>query len=357
MSNGDGGVAFSRFSVGLRFSHAGLNDASPDALWNILFAAYAPQDMAGARLFFFENSRDRFDREACSTLVFSHHSLKKSQLLYQKLLLNERARSFLTLQRPVVQGNYLEKLARYTYLGETLPDGTVAGGEATYGAMRFSGRVFPPIPPILRVRFLLVCDAAFGLSPHVVYKQLLRTLAQAYPFAHFIPVLVTSGGCGSTEALLFDCDGKYISCAGEYEDDAPQSYFGLLPLGHAGVVEADDTVERMHMLKAALARGCRTVYCAHVSAEEERAMRFAVPAEPGARLVFLDSARMLALSRFERLYRDATAVLLCLPEQPLYETLAAAMKRPLVKSFRLNTELDFDSASAQLLEELRAAIC
>lgn len=210
-------------------SDAGL---TPADCWSIAFSEIPITYVVGATLFGAWDDVGAAESETSYICLFSNLPLKVGKALYQQLLLKPVLLSYLTIYRPFIQNNLVEKCAAVEYLGSVQEDGTVSGGDASYGEMRIMGT----LPERCDAkggcsRILIAPDAWEGkFTSADAARHMLRSAARVLPRAALTTQLIADGGQGTMDALVCSLNGRYQKAA--ITDDSGEKRelrYGVLP--------------------------------------------------------------------------------------------------------------------------------
>lgn len=204
-------MEYSKFSLGLRFAMTSSANLKPDDCWDILFSEVPITHVVGSTLFGAWDDVGDATSESAYICMFSNLPLKVGKALYEQLQKKPILLSFLTIYRPFIQNNRVEKCSEVEYLGQVQPDGNILGGEAQYSKMRISGS----LPEVcekqgLCTRILIAPDAWYGkFTSADAARHMLRSASRVLPTAVLSTQLIADGGEGTLDALICSNKGRY----------------------------------------------------------------------------------------------------------------------------------------------------
>ncbi len=225
-------MEYSKFSLGLRFAMTKDAALTPERCWEILFSEVPTTYTENLRLFGKWDDTAGAESEAAYICMFSNLPLGVGKELYAELLQKHRLLSYLTIYRPFVQNNLVEKSGVAEYVGQVGPDGAVTGGDAAYGPMRFTGRATqPPEKNGLRPRILIAPAAWEGVFTSAdAARHMMRLAAERLPNAAIGTQLVADGGAGTLDALVCSLKGRYLRAELEDGEGGKTEFrYGILP--------------------------------------------------------------------------------------------------------------------------------
>ena len=232
---------YSKFSLGLRFAMTSDANLTPEDCWNIAFSEIPITYVVGATLFGAWDDVGAADSETSYICLFSNLPLKVGKALYQQLQQKPVLLSYLTIYRPFIQNNRVEKCSEVEYLGSVQEDGAVAGGDAAYGSMQLSGAL-PECcdKPGGCSRILIAPDAWEGkFTSADAARHMLRSASRILPKAALSTQLIADGGQGTMDALVCSINGRYGKAKITGDSGEPKPIrFGILP-SRAVVLESE----------------------------------------------------------------------------------------------------------------------
>ena len=123
----------------MRFAMTSDSNLTPDKCWSIAFSEVPITHVVDATLFGAWDDVGAADSETAYICMFSNLPLKSGKALFTQLQQKPVLLSYLTIYRPFIQNNRVEKCSEVEYLGRVQEDGSVTGGEVVYGTMKISG--------------------------------------------------------------------------------------------------------------------------------------------------------------------------------------------------------------------------
>lgn len=224
-------MEYSKFSLGLRFAMTRDADLTPEACWNITFSEVPLTYAADANLFGAWDDVGAAESERAYICLFSNLPLKVGKALYSQLQLKPVLKSYLTIYRPFIQNNLVEKCSKVEYLGNVQPDGSVTGGEVAYGAMLISGADPAGCSGPACRRILIAPDAWEGrFTSADAVRHMLRSAAKILPKAKLSTQLIADGGRGTMDALVCSVNGRYLKAKITDETGEERELrYGVLP--------------------------------------------------------------------------------------------------------------------------------
>lgn len=225
-------MEYSKFTLGVRFAMTSDSALAPEDCWRILFAETPLTHIADAHLFGAWDDVAEAESERAYICMFSNLPLGTGKELYAQLLKKPRLLSYLTIYRPFIQNNLVEKCGKPVYLGETAQDGTVVGGEKAYASMRFTGsepeecKKSGTCP-----RILIAPDAWEGkFTSADAVRHMMRSAVTQLPRASIKTQLIADGGRGTLDALICSAKGRYLLAELENEGGETAALrYGILP--------------------------------------------------------------------------------------------------------------------------------
>jgi len=225
-------MEYSKFTLGLRFAMTSDSALTPEDCWRILFAETPITYINEAHLFGAWDDVAEAESERAYICMFSNMPLSVGKELYAQLLKKPRLLSYLTIYRPFIQNNLVEKCGHPEYLGEAAQDGAVSGGDAAYAAMRFSGSE----PEECKRQggcpnILIAPDAWEGrFTSADAVRHMMRSAATQMPRASIKTQLIADGGRGTLDALVCSAKGRYLGAELETADGQKTALrYGILP--------------------------------------------------------------------------------------------------------------------------------
>ncbi len=224
-------MEYTKFSLGLRFAMTEDAALSPDACWDIVFSETSPSHTQGLQLFGMWDDTACAESEEAYICMFSNVPLGAGKSLYAELKQKPRLLSYLTIYRPFVQNNLVERCGNVEYLGAVDENGFVSGGAAAYGAMRFFGSA--PVRPkksAKRTTLLLAPDAWEGVFTSAdAARHMQRAAAFCLPDVIVETQLVADGGRGTLDALVCSVNGRYLLAELDGASGKTPLRYGILP--------------------------------------------------------------------------------------------------------------------------------
>ena len=225
-------MEYSKFSLGLRFAMTSDSKLTPEGCWNIAFSEVPITFVVGSTLFGAWDDVEAAESESAYICMFSNLPLKVGKALFAQLRQKPVLLSYLTIYRPFIQNNRVEKCSTVEYLGRVQPDGVVLDGDVQLGAMKISGAL-PQIceKPGQCRRILIAPDAWAGkFTSADAARHMLRSASRMLPHAVLRTHLIADGGQGTIDALVCSNNGRYgkavvKSDAGEQQEVR----YGILP--------------------------------------------------------------------------------------------------------------------------------
>lgn len=225
-------MEYSKFTLGLRFAMTSDAGLSAEDCWNIVFAEVPVGHIQKAHLFGAMDDVARAESENAYVCMFSNLSLSEGKELYAQLRNKPYLLSYLTIYKPFIQNNLVEKCGNPVYVGEVQEDGTVLGGDEPFGTMRFTGSK----PEICKKpngcrRILIAPDAWEGkFTSADAVRHMLRSAARNMPKASIKTQLIADGGRGTLDALVCSVNGRYLLGTIEEPDGTKTTVrYGILP--------------------------------------------------------------------------------------------------------------------------------
>ncbi|MCE5189257.1 MAG: glycerate kinase [Eubacteriales bacterium] len=204
-------MEYSKFSLGLRFAMTSDAGLAPEDCWNIAFSEVPLAYTVDANLFGAWDDVGTAESETSYICLFSNLPLQIGKALYQQLQQKPRLLSYLTIYRPFIQNNLVEKCSSVQFLGNVKSDGSVSGGDVSYGNMHISGDL--PVVcnrPDFCNRILIAPDAWEGkFTSADAVRHMLRSAAHILPKAKLSTQLIADGGQGTMDAMVCSMNGRY----------------------------------------------------------------------------------------------------------------------------------------------------
>ncbi len=225
-------MEYSKFSLGLRFAMTGDSALTPESCWQIVFSEVPLTYAAGATLFGAWDDVGAAESESAYICMFSNLPLKVGKALFAQLGHKPVLLSYLTIYRPFIQNNLVEKCSKVEYLGSVQPDGSVTGGDAAYGSMCIRGAEPEVCEKGAQCRRILIAPGAWAgkFTSADAARHMLRSASRVLPRAKLRTQLIADGGQGTIDALVCSNNGRYrkagiVDASGETR---PFRY-GILP--------------------------------------------------------------------------------------------------------------------------------
>ncbi len=225
-------MEYSNFTLGLRYAMTGDADLTPERCWEIAFSEVPITHVVGSTLFGAWDNIGAAESERAYICMFSNLSLKVGKALFAQLKQKPVLLSYLTIYRPFIQNNLVEKCGNPEYLGAVGEDGAVSGGDVAYGSMMISGKL-----PVLCdktyvcTRVLIAPDAWEGkFTSADAARHMLRSAARILPKAELGTQLIADGGQGTMDALVCSINGRYEKAAIQTDNgETRELRYGILP--------------------------------------------------------------------------------------------------------------------------------
>jgi hypothetical protein len=242
---------YSKFSLGLRFALTSDSNLTAEDCWNIAFAEVPLEHVVGATLFGAMDDVGAAESERAYICMFSNLPLKVGKALFAQLQQKPVLLSYLTIYRPFIQNNRVEKCSVVEYLGQVQPDGSVAQGDISYGTMQIAGELPKTCDkPGLCKRILIAPDAWEGkFTSADAARRMLRSASRMLPKAVLRTQLIADGGQGTIDALVCSNKGRYLKA--NIKTDAGEDreiHYGILP--NRTVVIESETLSQAELLQA-----------------------------------------------------------------------------------------------------------
>lgn len=210
------------------------NDASltPEDCWNITFSEVPITFAADANLFGAWDDVGATESETAYICLFSNLPLKIGKALYEQLQQKPALLSYLTIYRPFIQNNLVEKCSEVEYLGNVQADGFVTGGDVSYGSMRIAGDVPENCDKTGVCRRILIAPDAWAgkFTSADAVRHMLRSAAHILPKATLATQLIADGGQGTMDAMVCSAKGRYHKANILNENGEPRAIrYGILP--------------------------------------------------------------------------------------------------------------------------------
>ena len=225
-------MEYSKFSLGLRFAMTSDSNLTPEGCWAIAFSEVPITHVVGATLFGAWDDVGDAESEPSYICMFSNLPLKVGKALYAQLRQKPVLLSYLTIYRPFIQNNRVEKCSKVEYLGQVQEDGSVTDGDIRYSTMRIAGGLPETCEkPGQCTRILIAPDAWEGkFTSADAARHMLRSASRVLPKAILRTQLIADGGQGTTDALVCSNNGRYLKAKitganGETQD----LRYGILP--------------------------------------------------------------------------------------------------------------------------------
>jgi hypothetical protein len=244
-------MEYSKFSLGLRFAMTSDSNLTPNDCWNIMFSEVPMTHVAGATLFGAWDDVGAAESEGAYICMFSNLPLKVGKALFAQLQQKPVLLSYLTIYRPFIQNNRVEKCSVVDYLGQVQPDGSVTGGEANFGVMRISGT----LPEVCEIpgrstRILIAPDAWAGkFTSADAARHMLRSASRVLPKAMLRTQLIADGGQGTIDALVCSNNGRYLKANITTDSgEEREIHYGILP--NRTIVIESETLSETELTQA-----------------------------------------------------------------------------------------------------------
>lgn len=225
-------MEYSKFSLGLRFAMTSDSGLTPESCWNVTFSEVPITHVVDATLFGAWDDVGAADSESAYICMFSNLPLKVGKALFAQLQQKPVLLSYLTIYRPFIQNNRVEKCSEVEYLGRVQEDGTVNDGDVVYGAMKISGT----LPEFCEKvggcnRILIAPDAWAGkFTSADAARHMLRSAAHSLPKAKLSTQLIADGGQGTLDALVCSVHGRYSKAKIKNSSgETREMQYGILP--------------------------------------------------------------------------------------------------------------------------------
>ena len=238
-------MEYSKFSLGIRFAMTNDANLTPLDCWNIVFAEVPITYTVDANLFGAWDDVGAAESETAYICLFSNLPLSVGKDLYDQLQQKPSLLSYLTIYRPFIQNNLVEKCSEVEFLGSVQPDGTVTGGDVSYGTMRLVGALPEKCDnPASCRRILIAPDAWAGkFTSADAVRHMLRSAAHILPKAKLSTQLIADGGQGTMDAMVCSVNGRYLKATLPSEAGQPRKIrYGILP-DRTVVLESEDLSE------------------------------------------------------------------------------------------------------------------
>ena len=239
-------MEYSKFSLGLRFAMTSDSNLTPEKCWKIAFSEVPITHVVNATLFGAWDDVGAADSEPAYICMFSNLPLKTGKALFAQLQQKPVLLSYLTIYRPFIQNNRVEKCSEVEYLGRVHEDGSVTDGEIAYGEMIVSGTL-PSVceKPNACRRILIAPDAWTGkFTSADAARHMLRSAAHILPTAKLRTQLIADGGQGTMDALVCSINGRYLKAKVKTESGEDKDIrYGILP-DRTIVLESEDLTEQ-----------------------------------------------------------------------------------------------------------------
>ena len=238
-------MEYSKFSLGIRFAMTSDANLTPLDCWNIIFSEVPITHTVDANLFGAWDDVGAAESETAYICLFSNLPLSVGKDLYDQLQQKPSLLSYLTIYRPFIQNNLVEKCSEVEYLGNVQLDGTVVGGDVSYGTMQLVGGLPEKcMNPAICKRILIAPDAWAGkFTSADAVRHMLRSAAHILPKAKLSTQLIADGGAGTMDAMVCSVNGRYLKAKIQSDSGEPHSIrYGILP-DRTVVLESEDLSE------------------------------------------------------------------------------------------------------------------
>lgn len=207
-------------------------DLSPESCWNIVFSEVPITYTRNANLFGAWDDVGVAESETAYICLFSNLPLKIGKLLYDQLQQKPSLLSYLTIYRPFIQNNLVEKCTQVEYLGSVQADGAVTGGDVSYGAMHIGGGLPEICEGLIPCKRILIAPDAWAgkFTSADAVRHMLRSAAHILPKAKLSTQLIADGGRGTMDAMVCSANGRYQKAKIPTESGEPREIrYGVLP--------------------------------------------------------------------------------------------------------------------------------
>lgn len=238
-------MEYSKFTLGLRFAMTSDANLTPEDCWNVVFAETPITHIQNAHLFGAMDDVAKAESEQAYVCMFSNISLCEGKELYMQLQRKPYLLSFLTIYKPFIQNNLVEKCGNPTYVGEVQEDGAVTGSETAFGSMRFTGTDPEPCNKMNGCKRILIAPDAWEgkFTSADAVRHMLRSAARNMPKASIRTQLIADGGRGTLDALVCSVNGRYLLGKIEEPDGTKTNVrYGILP-NETIVMESESLTE------------------------------------------------------------------------------------------------------------------
>ncbi len=244
-------MEYSKFSLGLRFAMTRDADLNPEGCWNIAFSQVPITHAVGATLFGAWDDVGSAESESAYICMFSNLPRKVGKALFQQLRQKPVLLSYLTIYRPFIQNNLVERCSVVDYLGSVSENGTVTGGDVSYGAMKIMGALPETCDKLTTCRRILIAPNAWAgkFTSADAARHMLRSAAKVIPQAKLSTQLIADGGQGTLDALVCSVNGRYGK--GRFDGKGEKSreiQYGILP--DRTVVLESETLSKEELAQA-----------------------------------------------------------------------------------------------------------
>ncbi len=223
---------YSKFTLGLRFAMTSDSALTPEGCWNIVFSEVPTTYTLETHLFGAWDDVARAESESAYICMFSNLPLNTGKEFYTQLRKKPNLLSYLTIYRPFIQNNLVEKCGKVEYLGEVQLDGSVTGGDVSYGTMKFTGSVPQECKKNMKCPSVLIAPDSWEgkFTSADAARHMMRAAARKMPMARIKAHLIADGGRGTLDALVCSVNGRYVKAELEEENGqkTPLRY-GVLP--------------------------------------------------------------------------------------------------------------------------------
>jgi hypothetical protein len=223
---------YSKFTLGLRFAMTSDSTLTPEDCWNLIFSEVPTTYTLERHLFGAWDDVARAESESAYICMFSNLPLGTGKELYTQLRKMPNLLSYLTIYRPFIQNNLVEKCGKVEYLGEVQLDGSVTGGDVSYGTMQFAGTVPEDCKKNTKCLSVLIAPDSWEgkFTSADAARHMMRAAARKMPTARIKAHLIADGGLGTLDALVCSVNGRYVKAVLE-EDDGKKTplRYGVLP--------------------------------------------------------------------------------------------------------------------------------
>ena len=235
-------MEYSKFSLGIRFAMTSDANLTPLDCWNIVFAEVPITYTVNTTLFGAWDDVGAAESENAYICLFSNLPLNVGKDLYDQLQQKPSLLSYLTIYRPFIQNNLVEKCSEVEYLGRVQEGGTVTGGDVCYGTMKLVGSLPEKCDNPMNCRRILIAPDAWAgkFTSADAVRHMLRSAAHILPKAKLSTQLIADGGRGTMDAMVCSVNGRYHKAKINLDSGEPHFIrYGILP-DRTVVLESED---------------------------------------------------------------------------------------------------------------------